>query len=99
MICFDSDALRVYINFDIEKGLKYIVFILYFMNYKIFLIFTMTVITLFFAVYSTSEFAINEKSNSTLRTAFPVLSAYNNRSTIINNSDLQSTANLKDSQQ
>ena len=59
----------------------------------------MTVITLFLAVYSSNAFAINEKSNSTLNTTFPVLSAYNNSSTIKNNNQNHSTANLKDSQQ
>jgi hypothetical protein len=59
----------------------------------------MTVITLFLAVYSSNAFAINEKSSSTLNTTFPALSAYNNSSTIKNNNQTHSTANLKDSQQ
>ena len=59
----------------------------------------MTVITLFLAVYSSNAFAINEKSSITLNTTFPALSAYNNSSTIKNNNQNHSTANLKDSQQ
>jgi hypothetical protein len=59
----------------------------------------MTVITLFLAVYSSNTFAINEKSSSTLNTTFPALSAYNNSSTIKNNNQNHSTANLKESQQ
>jgi len=51
------------------------------------------------AVYSSNAFAINEKSSSTLNTTFPALSAYNNSSTIKNNNQNHSTANLKESQQ